>query len=75
MRSDPDPGIHSAAEWALRQWDIDGQARKKRQARVPRGDAPDGRVWYVTRNGHTMAILAGNPSRSRWAPRQQEEGP
>ena len=55
--NDPDAGIHSAAEWALRQWDQERQAHGVRP-RIARGKThPSGRSWYVTRNGHTMAIL------------------
>ena len=64
-RNDPDPGLHAAAEWLLRQkgWDqgdklseIDAQLQvdeKQRQARK----ATDKRQWYVNTQGQTFVIL------------------
>jgi len=64
-RNDPDPGLHAAAEWLLRQkgWDqgtelakIDGQLRideKQLQARK----ASDKRQWYVNTEWQTFVIL------------------
>jgi formylglycine-generating enzyme required for sulfatase activity len=64
-RTDPDPGLHAAAEWLLRQegWDqkeelatIDTQLKgdeKQLQARK----ATDKRQWYVNTEGQTFVIL------------------
>jgi formylglycine-generating enzyme required for sulfatase activity/tRNA A-37 threonylcarbamoyl transferase component Bud32 len=64
-RKDPDPGIHGAVEWLLRQkgWDqedklleIDAQSHvdeKQRQAQ----QATDKRQWYVNTDGQTFVIL------------------
>jgi formylglycine-generating enzyme required for sulfatase activity len=67
-RNDPDPGIHGAIEWLL---------RNRRQGEKPRkldwkgadalatidralaGKAPGRRGWYVTREGYTMTVLRG----------------
>jgi eukaryotic-like serine/threonine-protein kinase len=57
--SDSDAGIHSAAEWSLRQWGLDDKLGEA-AARDRAGDAPGARSWYVTRNGHTMAVLPGH---------------
>ena len=64
-RNDPDPGLHGAAEWLLRQkgWDqgdelaeIDAELQvdeKQLQAR----NATDKRQWYVNTEGQTFVIL------------------
>ena len=64
-RDDPDPGLHSAVEWLLRQkgWDqggklseIDAQLQvdeKQLQTRK----ATDKRQWYVNTEGQTFVIL------------------
>ncbi len=62
-RDDPDPGIHGAVEWLLRQWgasaelkSIDkglGTGEASRMASAPGGP----RQWYRTGQGHTMAVV------------------
>src|SRR5205814_1216429 len=53
-RDDPDPGIHSAVEWLLRQWGL------PRPADLPVGAGPvGGRGWYVNRQGQTFAVIPG----------------
>jgi len=53
-RSDPDAGVHAAAEWVLRKWGIDEPTLEGPAA----SDA--GRHWYVTTtNQHTMAVIPG----------------
>jgi formylglycine-generating enzyme required for sulfatase activity len=55
-RDDPDPGIHGAAGWLLRQW---GQQEKV--AAIDRGLATgqvEGqRQWYVNRQGQTLVLV------------------
>jgi serine/threonine protein kinase/formylglycine-generating enzyme required for sulfatase activity len=55
-RTDPDPGLHSAAEWLLRRW------KHPEDLKIDQGPAeqrPDKRGWYVTKHqqGHTMAVI------------------
>jgi serine/threonine protein kinase/formylglycine-generating enzyme required for sulfatase activity len=57
-RDDPDPGVHSAAEWFLR--------RRKQEQELAKADrqvlaqaAPAERRWYMNRHGDTMAVIAG----------------
>ncbi len=57
-RDDPDAGIHSAAEWALRQWrqhdklgPIDAQLAKAAN--------PRNRRWFTNREGQTFAVIDG----------------
>jgi eukaryotic-like serine/threonine-protein kinase len=70
-RNDPDPGIHGAAEWVLRQWrnenqikviDKDLAKRPLPTLRVDQGVAStqgNNRRWYVNSQGQTMVIVRG----------------
>jgi serine/threonine protein kinase/formylglycine-generating enzyme required for sulfatase activity len=53
---DPDPGMHGAADWLLRQWKraakLAGVA-----ATLPHGRGDGKRQWYVTGEGQTMVII------------------
>ena len=51
--SDPDPGVHSAAAWTLRQ--IRGNERTDALARTP--GPPAGQKWYVNEVGLTFSVL------------------
>ena len=73
LYQDPDPGVHGAAEWLLRQWkqqdklkEIDeqwGQQREQRQQRIKEELARDKDrarpKWYVTGHGQTMVVVPG----------------
>jgi len=52
-KSDPDPGIHSSAQWVIHQWT--GSLDLQREA-IP--FSPD-RRWYETKSGEGYAILQG----------------
>jgi formylglycine-generating enzyme required for sulfatase activity len=57
-RNDPDPGIHAAAEWTLRQCgqqDQIARCDRELQSASPLGD----RQWYVNGQGHTMVVIPG----------------
>jgi formylglycine-generating enzyme required for sulfatase activity len=65
-RDDPDPGIHSAIDWLLRHERQGNAARKlawqqdEGLTRIDRelaGRPPQDRRWYVTREGHTLAVV------------------
>jgi formylglycine-generating enzyme required for sulfatase activity len=67
-RDDPDPGIHSAIDWLLQatgdSTKLHGFAREHAAtlAMIDReliGARTDARLWYVTRERHTMIILEG----------------
>ncbi len=49
---DPDPGVHGAAEWALRQLGAEGQIAKVRAAYSTGGPIGE-RRWYLTKTGTT----------------------
>jgi formylglycine-generating enzyme required for sulfatase activity len=60
---DPDPGVHSAAEWLARHW---GEGKRLQAARARLGSrGPDpraprgGRRWYVNGQGQTLAVVPG----------------
>ena len=55
-RTDPDPGVHSSAEWLLRKWHYADQLAKADAELVSRDPAPD-RGWYLNSRGHTMAVV------------------
>lgn len=67
-RTDPDPGIHSAIDWLLRYGQQGHEDRKidwqqgKILAKIDSslsGQPANGRNWYVTTKGHTMAVFGG----------------
>jgi formylglycine-generating enzyme required for sulfatase activity len=54
---DPDPGIHSAAGWLLRQWKHRGSVEEIDRA-LATGKVEEKRRWYVTaQQGHTLAVI------------------
>ncbi len=55
---DPDPGVHSAAEWLLKRWGRQDEMMQRRQA-MASADMPSDRDWYVNTKGHTLAIVRG----------------
>jgi hypothetical protein len=57
-RADPDAGMHSAAEWVLRTWGADADLRQA-DAALQGQPADERRMWYVNREGHTMAVVDG----------------
>jgi eukaryotic-like serine/threonine-protein kinase len=70
-RNDPDPGIHGASEWLLRQWrnedQIQGINKELGKLALPtlRTDQSEAssnrnnREWYVNSQGQTMVIVRG----------------
>ncbi|MBV9122780.1 MAG: SUMF1/EgtB/PvdO family nonheme iron enzyme, partial [Planctomycetes bacterium] len=66
-RHDPDPGIHSAIDWLLRQrWGRGAELQKIDQelASTPPGE----RRWYVSRQGHTLTVVPGPVTFSMGSP-------
>jgi len=57
-REVPDPGVHSAAEWALRRFGKQADVVKARNELASTGILAD-RQWYVTSTGHTMVVIPG----------------
>jgi serine/threonine protein kinase/formylglycine-generating enzyme required for sulfatase activity len=54
-RDDPDPGMHGAAEWVLRQWQEEAQHQKIHRELVT--GLVEGRRWYVNGQGQTLVIV------------------
>lgn len=53
---DPDPGVHSAAEWLLRQWGAADELKSIDEKLLT--GKPDGtRGWYRTRQEQTMLVI------------------
>jgi len=55
-RNDPDPGVHGAVGWLLRQWGQQGKVQEIDQASRKRPPA-EGRRWYVNGQGQTMVLV------------------
>jgi serine/threonine protein kinase/formylglycine-generating enzyme required for sulfatase activity len=55
-RDDPDPGVHGAAEWLLRQWQMEEELQKIDQE-LATGKVDGKRQWYVNQQGQTMVLL------------------
>jgi len=56
--NDPDAGIHGAAEWALKQLGAETMLQTNLQS-LAKGERPNGRRWYVNKQGQTFAIVDG----------------
>src|SRR5262249_20134596 len=74
--SDADAGVHSAAELLLKRW-APADAFEIEAERLQQGEPRTDR-WYVSKAGHTMAIVAGPATFQMGAPpsdpdRQPEE--
>jgi formylglycine-generating enzyme required for sulfatase activity len=54
--NDPDPGIHGASAWTLRQWGRQ-QDLQQTDRQLATGKADGSRGWYVNRQGQTLVII------------------
>jgi len=67
-RGDPDPGIHGAAEWLLRQKGWEQEAKlaaidvdlQESETQLRARKASDKRQWYINPHNQTFAILDAN---------------
>jgi serine/threonine protein kinase/formylglycine-generating enzyme required for sulfatase activity len=55
-RDNPDPGIHGAAEWLLRLWEMEDKL-KKIDKELATGKVEGKRQWYVNRQSQTMMVV------------------
>ena len=64
-REHPDPGLHGAAEWLLRQWGGGQLLAEMRQSlreteqQLRARAAGDARRWYLTGQDHTVVVIDG----------------
>ncbi len=68
--SDPDAGIHAAAEWLLRHWGQAGLLAD--QALPPAAGEPRPPEWYVGPQGHTLAVIDGRTSATMGSPSSEQ---
>ena len=54
-RDDPDPGVHAAAEWVLRQWALEPE--KLIDPALATGKVEGTRQWFLNKQGHTMVVI------------------
>ena len=55
-RDDPDPGIHGAVAWLMRQWQLEDQFKKIDKG-LATGKVEGKRQWYVNGQGQTMMVI------------------
>jgi formylglycine-generating enzyme required for sulfatase activity len=55
-RNDTDPGIHCSVEWLFRRWGQEAELQSIENELVS-GQPLNNRHWYVTEEGHTLAII------------------
>ena len=58
FQTDPDPGVHSATEWALRKWGLtDRLVQMSRE--LATSDPVNNRRWYINHQGQSMILFKG----------------
>lgn len=70
-RSNPDPGVHGAAEWLLRKWHKDDRLPTAREGLA--GRRSDGRGWFIDRRGNTYVIIPANVEFSMGSPEDEPD--
>jgi hypothetical protein len=60
-KNDPDPGIHGAAGWVLRNWKQSEEVRNV-DNKLATGKVEGRRDWYLSRQKQTFAIIRQPPS-------------
>jgi serine/threonine protein kinase/formylglycine-generating enzyme required for sulfatase activity len=71
-RHDLDPGVHSSAAWLLRQWNAQ-EATKRCDEKLSTGSVENGRRWFLTRRGHTLAVIPGPVEFTMGSPRSESQ--
>ncbi len=67
-----DPGVHSAADWLLRKWDLAAEIAAIKQ-RLQSRDADSTHDWYVNRAGQTLAVVHGPIEFTMGSPEEEED--
>jgi formylglycine-generating enzyme required for sulfatase activity len=57
-RNDVDAGVHSAAEWTLRRWQL-GDELEKIDLAAMSSSLSEGSRWFGSSSGHVMSIIRG----------------
>ncbi len=70
--SDPDSGIHGAAEWTLRQWKQDPKRGNADPELMKRNDQGHCR-WFVNSQGQTFAVIEGPVDVGMGSPRTEPD--
>jgi formylglycine-generating enzyme required for sulfatase activity len=63
FQTDPNPGVHSAAQWALRSWEQSDRLKERMKELMSAGPMANHR-WYINSQGQTMIVFKG-PVESR----------
>lgn len=70
-KADPDPGVHSAAEWMLNRRGLGEKITATKRALA--GEPPNGKRWFITSQLQTMIVipapvtfLMGSPGHEAW---------
>jgi formylglycine-generating enzyme required for sulfatase activity len=62
-RDDPDPGVHAAAGYVLREWNQrEKMARIEKDLKTPTGKPKGDRQWYINQQGQTFNIIRDSHS-------------
>jgi formylglycine-generating enzyme required for sulfatase activity len=56
-RNDPDPGIHGAARWLLRKWEVEEKVKEVDAASRGASASEGKRGWSVNSQGQTMVLI------------------
>lgn len=70
-RNNPDPGLHGASAWLLKQWDQESLFHKIDQE-LATGTVVKNRNWYVNGQGQTMTVIIGPVEFVRGSPATEE---
>jgi serine/threonine protein kinase/formylglycine-generating enzyme required for sulfatase activity len=70
-RDNPDPGLHGAAEWLLRQWQQHDPLKDIDKA-LATGKVEGQRRWYLNRRGQTFVLVLDPPEFRMGSPRTEE---
>src|SRR5262249_18318890 len=72
FQSDPNAGLHSVAQWALKNWGRSDRLKELTDQLISTGPV-ENRRWYVNSQGQTLIILKG-PIESRTGSPPEEKG-
>lgn len=71
-QTNPDPGIHAAAEWTLRRFQRSADLARI-ELQLKNNPPQSERQWYMTREGHTLVVVPG-PTRFQMGADANEPG-